>query len=132
MCVFFFPGGPLCSWALESPSLGKGASFFILDLIPLHSIVIVSLINWNCHLFFSWSKNLKKNWIFFILLQDFVSSSRGKGGLFCSWTMCLLLNFLEHHVALKFLSFLSCSESACWAIFLEFFMPKLSSLHVKT
>ena len=59
-----------------------------------------------------------ENWTFFILLQDFVSSSRGKGGLSNSWTICLLLNFLEH-VILKFSSLLPCLESVCWATLLE-------------
>jgi len=45
-------------------------------------------------------------------------------GLSNSWTICFLLNFLEHIVALKFLSLFSCPESVCWDILLELLMKK--------
>jgi len=129
LCFFFFQACSYCPWVFDSSSLGKWVSSFILDLILLHSLVLASLITWNCH-FVLFMKGNFENWTFFILLQDFVNSSRGKGGLSISWTICLL-NFLEH-VILKFSSLLPCLESVCWATLLEFFMPKMSSLHVKT
>ena len=97
---FFFLVGSLCSWAFESSSLGKWASFFILDLISLHSLVLVSLITWNCHFFTHEGKfekpeyssfSFKISWV----LQEVRGVSPTLEPCGCCWTSLkmLLWNF---------------------------------------
>ena len=88
----------------------------MIDLISLQSLVIVSLITWNCHFVLLMKRNYGKTWIFFILLQEFVSSLGVKGTLSNSWTICLLLNFLQYVVVLKFLNLLSCPKYVCYEL----------------